>query len=478
MLENFAWGANEGPTPYQRKFFDTLKDHRRVAQRGPRGGGKSFEAAMAVLWFALTREAIGRDWKVVTTASAWRQLTKYLWPEIHKWARKMKWGPRMGRGPLDPNRELIGMSLRLEHGEAFAVASDKPESIEGAHADSLLYVFDEAKAIPDAVWDSAEGTFSGGNTEGRETYVIALSTPWLESGRFYEICSHKIPGWEVQAVTLPEVLAAGRVDRAWVESCAAMWGVDSAAYKNHVLGEFARQEDAGLIPIDWLEAAVARWKEAREAGTSSKEPLVIGADIAEGGTDKTSFALRRGMMVEEVRRFDRAGLMETAGRLAGILDGNPGSCALIDVIGIGAGVMARLREMEKAVFPFNAAEGTPERDTSGELGFANRRAWGWWRLREALDPGRGSQVALPPDPKLIGDLCAPKWRVNSSGKIQIEAKDEIRKRLGRSPDDGDAVMMAFSSEWEPDGPSVSFVGPEVPDAGEDWRDIQNPAAWE
>ncbi len=85
------------------------------------------------------------------------------------------------------------------------------------------------------------------------------------------------------------------------------------------------------------------------------------------------------------------------------------------------------------------------RDGSGELGFANKRSAAWWHLRELLDPAGGHQIALPPDDLLTGDVTAPHWRMTSSGKIQVESKEEIKKRLGRSPDDGDAVVMAF---WE------------------------------
>src|SRR6185436_2954082 len=106
--------------------------------------------AIAILWFCLTRDQ--EDWKVATTASAWRQLTKFLWPEVHKWARRIKWDA-IGRAPFSETTELFTQSIRLETGEAFAVASDDSSLIEGAHADHLLYIFDESKVIPDDTWD-------------------------------------------------------------------------------------------------------------------------------------------------------------------------------------------------------------------------------------------------------------------------------------------------------------------------------------
>ena len=115
-------------------------------------------AAWLVLWFALTRDGNPRfeDWKVPTTASAWRQLTKFLWPEVHKWARKVNWA-KVGRPPFDERRELLQLQLKMRTGEAFSAASDQPATMEGAHAESMLYVFDEAKTINDEIFNVADG---------------------------------------------------------------------------------------------------------------------------------------------------------------------------------------------------------------------------------------------------------------------------------------------------------------------------------
>ena len=83
----------------------------------------------------------------------------------------------------------------------------------------------------------------------------------------------------------------------------------------------------------------------------------------------------------------------------------------------------------------NFGEGTDERDASGRLGFVNVRAWAYWSMREALDPQRGHELALPPDPELLADLAAPRWSIQS-GRIKIESKEDIVKRIGRSPDCG------------------------------------------
>ncbi len=448
VTECIDWAPGEGPTGYQVEVLEQLPLRRRVAVRSPHGSGKTALAAWVVLWFALTRDRMDGDWKVVTTASAWRQLTHYLWPEIHKWSRRLRWD-RIGRDRFDERTELLGLMCKLDHGEAFAAASDKPDLIEGAHASHLLYVLDEGKAIPAPTWDAAEGALASG-----DCYALAISTPGEPQGRFYQIHARK-PGledWWVRHVTLEECVAAGRVSPAWAEQRGRQWGESSAVYQNRVLGEFASSEEDGVIPLSWVEAANERWRALEESGEWG-EFTSVGVDVARSGVDVTVIALRYGEAIRELRRSAKQDTMQTTGAVAGVLQAHGGE-AVVDVIGIGAGVVDRLREQDKAVSPFNASEHTDAEDRSGELGFVNKRSAAWWNLREMLDPANGSQIALPPDDLLTGDLTAPHWRVMSGGKIQVESKDDIKKRLGRSTDDGDAVVMSFWQEPVDDGPRI------------------------
>lgn len=449
----------KAPTAYQLEILDDVILHRKESVRGPHGLGKTAMAAWLVHWFALTRD--GEDWKCPTTASAWRQLLKFLWPEIHKWSRCIRWDV-VGRAPYDQRLELQTLSLKLGTGEAFAVASDTPELIEGAHGTSILYIFDEAKAIPPETFDAAEGAFSaaGTDTEG-EAFGFAISTPGGMIGRFHDIQSRK-PGyedWHTRAVTLDETIAAGRVSLEWAEQRKRQWGEGSSVYKNRVLGEFASTSDDSLIPLEWVEAAVERWYEWKEIQLmlhvehpSIKEPIhIVGADIADQGEDKTVMAPRIGNVIPELEIHSGWDTMRTTGRLKQFHDQNSNIQLSVDVIGIGAGVVSRLREQGVDVVAFNAAQSSPETDISGELKFLNQRSAAWWNMREMLDPDNGLDVALPDDPELIGELAAIRWAVNSSGKIQVEGGEPttlfpegLRKRLGRSPDRASAVVMAFS----------------------------------
>lgn len=441
----FLWdkAKDEGPTKYQREMMSALIEHERVCARGPHGLGKSSTSAWTVWWFALTRDALMLDWKVVTTASAWRQLIKYLWPEIHKWGRRINW-IKVGREEPKPKEELTTLHIRLRYGEAFAVASDRSEYIEGAHADHMYYLFDESKIIPDATWDSVEGAMTG-----PQAYWLAVSTPGVPSGRFYEIQTQQ-PGledWWVRHVTLQESVDAGRIDVEWANDRMRQWGESSAEYQNRVLGNFAQEEADTLIPLHWIEEANKRYIE--RIGKSDLVVDQIGLDIARRGGDSTVLAKRSGMIILPFERFAKIDTMEAAGLVVPYLNKNPLLPVVVDVVGLGAGTYDRLIEMypdNDYIHPFHAQEKTSFRDVTDQWGFANSYSAAWWNLREMLDPSNPRKLpellALPIDKFLPAELSSPNWVINSAGKISVEEKSKVKDRLGRSPDTADSLVLA------------------------------------
>ena len=229
------------------------------------------------------------------------------------------------------------LNLKLSHGQAFAAASDDPALIEGAHADSPLVCLDEAKAVPGSVFGAVEGALSG---QG-EALALATSTPGEPAGRFYDIHARK-PGledWAVRHVTLTDTIAAGRVSDTWAKQRAAQWGESSAVYANRVLGEFATSDTDGVIPLAWVEDAIDRWRAWDEGGRH--EPAgrrVIGVDVARSGSDRTVIVSRQGPVTLGIEHHSMQDTMVTTGQVAAKLD-HGGAVAVVDVIGIGAGVV-------------------------------------------------------------------------------------------------------------------------------------------
>ena len=423
---------------YQKTELAALPTKRRVAVRGPRGSGKTMPAALAFWWFATTREMSGVDWKIVSTAGSWDQIRLYLWPEIHKWHRQINWEtvglprPRIGV-------ELLRYHLKMEYGEGFGRATDDPDLIEGAHASEMLVLLDEGKSISDGIWDAIEGFFASPG----EHYAFALSTPGAPTGRFSDI-HHRKPGledWYPIHVTLQDALDAGRVDPKWAEQRKAQWGETSRLYRCHVLAEFAGEED-GVIPLAWVEAAIDRGKNLDK----DCRPNRLAIDVADTGEDRTAIAFRDEWDIYKIEVFPpgEGDVLLQAERVE--QRSVKGTTVVVDSIGVGAGTKSALtRNKDLKVVPFVASAGTNRRDASGEIRFNNKRSAAWWNVRELLHPETGENISLPDHPEMLGDLTAPKWREVAGGKIAVESKDEIRRRVGRSTDVGDTIIMVL---WE------------------------------
>lgn len=193
-----------------------------------------------------------------------------------------------------------------------------------------------------------------------------------------------------------------------------------------------------VIPSAWVKAAQDRW-EPRNA----KEPMdSMGVDVSRGGRDQTVISRRHGEWFDEL--IEREGNESPDGpTVAGyvLAERRNQAPVHIDIVGWGASPFDFLQQNGVQTIGVNGANRSFAVSREGSQRFANVRAECWWRMREALDPLTEYPIALPPDPKLKADLCAPKWSLTKGG-IQVERKDDIIKRIGRSPDKGDAVVLA------------------------------------
>lgn len=220
-----------------------------------------------------------------------------------------------------------------------------------------------------------------------------------------------------------------------------------------------------VIPTAWIDEAMARWRPEGRTGSMDS----AGVDVARGGGDKTVIATRYGKWYSPLQRYPGAETPDgaiTAGLVVStVKDSAP---VHVDVVGVGGSVVDHLNGNGIHVVGVNGAEAVPEGITdraTGRLRFRNKRAQLYWQFREMLEPRHGENIAIPPDSKLKADLCAPRWKLTPSG-ILIESKEEIVKRLGRSPDDGDAVVYC----------SVNTVK-KTSRSGSDWRKHVKTGSW-
>ncbi|MCA7086061.1 terminase [Cupriavidus sp. DB3] len=210
-------------------------------------------------------------------------------------------------------------------------------------------------------------------------------------------------------------------------------------------GDFGagRQDDRWqIIPSEWVRMAQRRWVERPECDAPMTS---LGVDVARGGQDKTILSPRHGnWYAPQVSMPGKETPDGEAVAAQVLLLRQPRTAVNIDVIGVGTSPYDILKGKIKVyAVAMNGSEGSEAKDRTGNLGFVNKRAEWWWRMREALDPVHGDDLALPPDPQLAADLCAPRWKMTARG-IQVESKEEIKKRIGRSPDKGDSAVYALA----------------------------------
>jgi hypothetical protein len=214
-------------------------------------------------------------------------------------------------------------------------------------------------------------------------------------------------------------------------------------------GDFSKGREDNpyqVIPSEWVRLAQERWEAAPEPNTPMS---AMGVDVARGGEDKTVIAMRYGAWVDNLQSYPGASTPDGPAVAALVLSHRRDKAIInVDVIGVGTSVYDHLKGVTSNVVPINGAGRSEAKDRSGELGFVNLRAEMWWKLREALDPASGEDICLPPDRELLVDLCAPQWKLAVRG-IQIESKEDLIKRIGRSPDKGDAVVYAIGSKALP-----------------------------
>lgn len=415
-----ALGAE--PTAQQYEGGRAIIERRRVSIRSGHGTGKSAFMAWCVIWFEITHFPA----KVPCTAPTSHQLNDVLWAEIAKWFRRLvERIPHFGEW-FSWSSERFYMTDRPN--ESFAVARtsrpENPEALQGFHSENILFLIDEASGVAESVFQVAEGALS---TEG--AYVVMAANPTRQEGYFYDSHHKMRERWAALHWSGED---SPNVSKSYIDDMRAKYGIDSPIYQVRVLGNFVTAED-GVIPLELCESAKAR----DVAPTNGN--IVWGLDVARFGNDSTAIAKRRGnTQMEPTREWFGKDTMQTAGLIKKEYDEaitRPVSIN-VDVIGIGAGVVDRLKELGLPVRGVNVAESASVSDRYSRL-----RDELWFRGREWL---AARDCRLADDDALIAELTTAKYSLLSNGKIKVEGKDEMKKRGVTSPNRADAFLLTFA----------------------------------
>lgn len=472
--------------PEQEEILRSVQHNKRTSVASGTARGKDFVAACAAICFLyLTprwqRNRYGEielveNTKVALTAPTDRQVLNIMMPEISRLYNRAK-----SRGAALPGR-LNAYNIRTGNEEwfltGFKADENNHEAWSGFHAVHTMFVVTEATGISDDTFSAIEGNLQG------DSRILVVFNPNKTVG--YAARSQKSDRWQrfrLSSLTAPNIInrkivIPGQVDFDWLQDklenwCTrisrdevstefddfefdGVWYRPEDLFRKKVLGKFPKVSDDILIPPQWIEEAHRRWNEAQGRCPLSASVNILGVDVAGMGRDSTCFVHRRDNWVGAFRSQNSGGQadhMRVAGQIASERKRSMNLFVSIDTIGEGAGVYSRVCELEQAERRFiisckfsegaKTTSGRELKDVTGQHGFVNMRAWLFWAVRDWLNPKNNTGAMLPPDTGFDEEAQEIRWFFRSDGKIQIEPKEDIKNRLGRSPDKFDALANTF-----------------------------------
>jgi hypothetical protein len=417
-----AWSA-------QREIICSVRDHRYTAVQACHDSGKSWIASRIAAWWIDTHptgEAI-----VVTSAPTFDQVKRILWRELQVAHKAGKLPGTLNQTDWYIDGTLVAFGRKP--------ADYQEAAFQGIHAPYVLVILDEASGIPEQLWRAAETLVTN---EGSR--LLAIGNPDDPTGHFARVCGPN-SGWHVIGISgldtpnfteekVPRSLADQLLSPTWVDERRERWGEGSPLWVSKVLGRFPDRSDDQLIPLSWIERARER---AREPGGV----VSLGVDVARFGSDETVIVRCQGGKVRVLLAKQGLDTMQTCGYVIQAIHEHGPSEVRIDEVGVGGGVIDRLREQGYAVKGMTASARAEEPHR-----FANLRAEVYWYMREAFEQG---WIDLDPADEILAEqLASIRYKVNSRGQIQIESKDEMRARGMHSPDHADAFAVCLA--WDPE----------------------------
>lgn len=507
---------DEEVTAEQRRIMESVRDNRYTAVHSAHDLGKSYIASRIIGWWIDTHPP-GTAF-VVSTAPSAAQVSAIMWREVtrlHKLAGLPGKINRAGYPQWFVDDELVGYGRKPADYEQSAFQGIHAEYVlvvidEACGVTQHLY-----DAVDSLVTNENARVLAIGNPDDPTSHFAHVCQPdsgWevihLDGLRSPNITEERVIGddpanpkfplvaalMEAEGIpysteVIPDHLRPLLINERWIEERIARWAgvgqgmvasldwpglvervrtacAGSPLFTAKVRGLFPTSASEGIIPLGWAQRAIERGKDlamtqgAARVALLDPGDLVLGLDVARTGDDETCFAIRYGSWVKSVEHFRITDTTEIADRAAAYLH-EPRSRVVVDVIGIGSGVFDLLRRYKNSSqitgtpVAFNASAQSNRRDKLGQFRFLNDRAAAWWHMRELLDPSAGANIALPDDEAMLEELVAPKFAHHVGGKIKVESKADIKRRIGRSTDAADAVIQAFWIEGK--NPPIEYL---------------------
>lgn len=421
------------PDDWQIDVLRAVATHNRIAMQACKGPGKSCVDAWIAWWFLLTRPMC----KVACTSISGDNLADGLWTEMAKWQQKNAW--LVERFVWTKTRifarefpETWWMSARTW--SQSADSQKQADTLAGLHADFILFLLDEVGGIPDGVMAAAEA----GMSTGIECKMVISGNPTHLSGPLYRAVTQERHLWYVVEITgdPDDPKRSKRISVDWARQQIEKYGRDNPWVLVNVFGKFPPASINSLLGVEDVLAAMKRSYKQPDLAKSAR---VIGVDVARQGDDATVLFPRQGLAAFPPIMMRNADSLQIAGRLAKAREKWEPDAVFVDASGgWGWGAIDQYRQLGHDCVPVEFA-GKPADDQ-----YYNKRTEMYFLLAQWVKSGG----ALPDVPELVGELTEPTYTFKGD-RMLLEPKEQIKERLGRSPDYGDALALTFAAPVAP-----------------------------
>jgi len=433
----FAW-ENVKPHQWQEELLKdigfklqngAITKHEAILQAiaSGHGIGKSCLVAWVILW-AITTEV---DTKGVVTANTENQLRTKTWAELAKWYYSYKfkhWFTFTATAIYSSDKDHE-KTWRMD---MIPWSERNTEAFAGLHniGRRILVVFDEASAIPDNIYEVTEGALTDINTE---ILWLVFGNPTRNTGRFRECFGRLKHRWTNKQIDSRSVPGTNKEQiQQWIDD----YGDDSDFVRVRIKGEFPRTGAKQFISSEIVEAAIDR-----NVDVPYGTPKIMSVDVARFGDDQTIIARRHGRKLEDLIKYRGLNTMEVASEVAANIKKYKPDVVYVDGVGVGGGVVDRLQQLGFNIIEVNAGS-SPEH--SNKDTHYNKRAEMWDRMRQWLD-----NADIPDDRDLRDDLIGIEYGYDNKMRLQLEKKEDMKKRGLSSPDCADALSLSFYTALPP-----------------------------
>ncbi len=433
-----GWAESKGIWLWSkpREILQSVRDNRMTVVHAGHGISKSHTAAVAAAWWVDVHYKMGKT-RIVTTADNETNIKAVLWQELNR---------------LHADAELVGRILQKEWwigsdmvGLGKKPADYDPTGIHGLHAEYLLVIIDEIAGVPRPLVDACLSLASGD-----EDRVLALGNPDFagsmfdqlrQSGVWYPIHMDVMESPNLTGESVPPAISRALTGRLYVQSIIDEHGEESPVYQAKVRGDFPQNQDLGVVR--WSD--LVKCRAPLDLLPEDRYPIHLGVDVGAGG-DWTVVRERRGPVIGREWIDKQADTMEGCVALVLHALGETGATHVkIDNTPIGKGAYDRLRQLRAE--KVHSAEivgvnvGTRSRDPKR---FVRLRDQLWWEIGRKLSEDHAWDFSEAENKEMVmSQLAAPAYELDSSGRVKVEQKDDTKKRIGRSPDNADALLLAF-----------------------------------